>query len=105
MDPVEPAQGLYGGDPGKPLVDVHGVEQRLVETGLELVSDDEDSVLVGVEGGCCLGVRCAIHVALCVVHAVDCDGVCERDKRFEVVLAVPDPLIHSESVLDGVLPR
>ena len=47
--PVEPRQGLDRLDPGERLVDVHGVEQRLVVAGLELVRADEEAVRILLE--------------------------------------------------------
>ncbi len=47
---VEPRQSLDGVDPAKLLVDVHGVEQGLVEAGLELVRDDQKAVVGLGEG-------------------------------------------------------
>ena len=44
VDPVQPGEGLHGGDARELLIDVHRHEARLVEAGLELVRDDEDAV-------------------------------------------------------------
>ncbi len=44
MGTVEPGEGLHGLDAGELLVHVHGVEQRLVVAGLELVGADEEAV-------------------------------------------------------------
>jgi hypothetical protein len=48
---VEARQGLHRLDAREPLVDVHGVQERLVEAGLVLVGDEEHLVLVGLKGG------------------------------------------------------
>jgi probable phosphoglycerate mutase len=49
MDAVEAREGLDGRKRDQGLVDVHRVEQRLVEPGLELLGDDEHAVLGGAE--------------------------------------------------------
>ena len=72
VDPVQPRQGLHGVEATEDLVDVHGVQQRLVEPGLELFGHDQHLVVVGVEplGG--LPVREAVHAGLGeVVAAVE----------------------------------
>ena len=43
---VEAGEGLHGLDAGEHLVDVHGVQERLVVAGLELVGADEEAVRV-----------------------------------------------------------
>ena len=47
---VQAGEGLHGLDAGQPLVHVHAAEQRLVEAGLELVGDEQDLILVALEG-------------------------------------------------------
>jgi hypothetical protein len=49
VDPVQPRQGLHRRHPGQLLVDVHRVQQRLVEPGLVLLRDHEHLVLRPVE--------------------------------------------------------
>ncbi len=49
MGAVEARQGLHGGQAGEGLVDVHGVELWLVESGLELFGHHHDPELVAVE--------------------------------------------------------
>jgi hypothetical protein len=44
MGPVQPGQGLHGLDARQRLVHVHGVQQRLVVAGLELVGADQEAV-------------------------------------------------------------
>ncbi len=56
-DPVETRQGLHRSKPRQRLVDIHRVQQRLVETGLELLGHHHDLELVGVEA--CRGLAIA----------------------------------------------
>jgi hypothetical protein len=49
--PVQPRQGLHGGDTRQLLVDIHAHQQRLVEPGLELVRDDHHLKPVAGERG------------------------------------------------------
>ncbi len=49
MGPVEPREGLYRLDAGEPLVHVHRVEERLVESRLVFLGNDEDLVLFAPE--------------------------------------------------------
>ena len=49
MRAIEARQCLHGLDAGQPLVHVHGAQQRLIETGLELVRDQKDLVFVALE--------------------------------------------------------
>ena len=49
MDAVEPGEGLHSVEAGEDLVDVHGVEEWLVEPSLELLGHDEHLVLVPAE--------------------------------------------------------
>ena len=44
FSPVQPGKGLNRPDAGEDLVHVHRVHQRLVVSGLELVSADEETV-------------------------------------------------------------
>ena len=46
---VQPRQRLHGLHVRQPLVDVHRVQQRLVEARLVLLGDDQNLVLVGRE--------------------------------------------------------
>ena len=64
MDAVEAREGLDRRKPDQRLVDVHRVQQRLVEPGLELLGDDEHAVLGRREllGRSALGE--AVHVGL-----------------------------------------
>ena len=55
MGPVEAGQGLHGGESGEGLVDVHGHQLGLIETGLELLGHHHQLVLVGIEPGSGLG--------------------------------------------------
>ncbi|MEE8526764.1 MAG: hypothetical protein V3T72_22755 [Thermoanaerobaculia bacterium] len=67
---VEPRQGLHRVDASELLVDVHGVEKRLIEAGLELLGDDQEAVGIGVEGGGGLALRHAVEAGLGVGLAV-----------------------------------
>ena len=64
---VEAREGLDGMDAGELLVDVHGVEKRLVEAGLELFGDHQEAALRPVEsgGGLALG---DVSLRFCSVH-------------------------------------
>ena len=64
VDAVEARERLHRGQPDQRLVDVHRVQQRLVEAGLELLGDDQHAVLGRREllGRAALGK--AVHVGL-----------------------------------------
>ena len=47
--PVEPRQGLHRLDAGERLVHIHGVQQRFVIPGLELVGTDQEAVWILLE--------------------------------------------------------
>ncbi len=55
VSPVEPGEGLHRIHPAQLLVHVHGVEERLVEPGLELVGHHQKATLGSLEGLCGLG--------------------------------------------------
>jgi hypothetical protein len=61
---VEPRERLHRVDAAELLVHVHGVEQWLVEAGLELVGHDQESVLGTLEGLGGLRLREAVHAGL-----------------------------------------
>ena len=44
---VQTRQSLHGTDAGQRFVDIHRVQQRLIETGLELVRNDQQTVRLG----------------------------------------------------------
>ena len=64
VDAVEPGQGLHGVEAREDLVDVHGVQERLVEAGLELLGHDEHLVVVPGEALGRLGLGEAVHLGL-----------------------------------------
>ena len=88
MDPVQSGQRLDRVHPLELLVHEHGVEQRLVESGLELLRDHEDPGVVLGEpfGGVRLGE--AVHVRLRVVDAAVAHGPGESDERLHVAVPV-----------------
>ena len=68
-------------EPGERLVDVHRVQQRLVEAGLELLGDDQHLVVVASSnalGG--LGLGEAVHVRLGERVARAVDRPCRRTR-------------------------
>ena len=67
--PVEPRQGLHRLDAGQRLVHVHGVQQRLVVAGLELVRAHQEAVGVLLEAVGDLGRRQAVQRRLAELHA------------------------------------
>ncbi|MEM1332463.1 MAG: hypothetical protein AAGG08_03305 [Actinomycetota bacterium] len=93
VGPVQPGEGLHGGEPGEGLVDVHGVEPRLIESGLVLLGDDEDLPVVGVELGGRLGVGEAVDLRLGPLLAVVLERPGEGDEHTDV----------ADSVLPAVL--
>ena len=104
VDPVEPGQGLHGVQARQRLVDVHGVELRLVEAGLVLLGDDEDLVLVGVEHVGHLGLGDAVELGLGDLVAVDVELAGEGDEHADVgVAVVVDVLGQRPVVAHGVL--
>ena len=75
--------------PDEDLVHVHGVQQRLVETGLELLRHNEHAVIRGAEllGGPAFGE--AVHVGLgqrCPRAVIDLPG--ERDQCTDIVVSL-----------------
>src|SRR5262249_26277198 len=67
MNAIQAAQGLDRVDTIQPLIDVHGVEERLVEAGLELIRNDQKAIVVVLEGGGRLPLRHTVHVGFGVV--------------------------------------
>ncbi len=87
MGAVEPAQRLHGLDALELLVDVHRVQQRLVEAGLVLLRNNEDLVVI-VKDLRGLAVGEAVEVALGALSAGRVVGVqhraAERDEGADV---------------------
>ena len=89
VDTVESRQRLDGGEPAEDLVHVHGVQQRLVEAGLELLSDDQDLVVVAPEPLRGLRLRKAVHAGLGELATLVVDHLAgERDEGREVPVTV-----------------
>lgn len=61
IDAVEARKRLHGMDAAQLLIHIHGMQQRLVKAGLELVGDDQETVLVALEGLCRLRFRQVVH--------------------------------------------
>ena len=88
LDPVEPGEGLHGVEAAEHLVDVHGVQQWLVEPSLELLCDDQHLVVVGVELLRGLRVRERIHARLSEGVAGVEDLAGERHQRRHIAVFV-----------------
>ena len=82
-DTVETGQGLNGIHATQSFVDVHGVEQGLVEAGLIFVGDDQDTVFILVKLACCFPVAKAVHVGFRVILAVDGNRICEATRALK----------------------
>ena len=104
VDAVEPGQGLHGGEPAERLVDVHRVQQRLVEAGLVFLRDDEDLPVVSCEllGG--LRLREAVHVRLGPVLHPGQHRAGERDEHPDVIAVFAAVAGERLLVADGVQP-
>ena len=94
---VQPGQGLYRLHPVEPLVDIHGVQQRLVEAGLVFVGHQQHLVVRRVKpfGQLCLadglaGDDVLVHAGLGVFEARVriVHGAAEGDQRPDVGVAL-----------------
>jgi len=82
------------------------VEERLVETGLILIGDDEDLVLLSVEDvGEFRLFDAVIHPFFRVATTIVLDRPTERDERAEVVSVLLDIFVNRLLVADCVRPR
>ena len=105
MRSVEPREGLHRVHAAQLLVDVHGVEERLVEAGLELVRDDEEPAVRPLEGPRGLRLRNPVHVGLgkATAAVLHCAG--ERHQRLERMTLRRKVRVHRELVADRVEAR
>lgn len=92
-------------DAGELLVDVHGVEKRLVEAGLELFGDHQEAALRPVEGGGGLALGDVVEVLLGPLPAIVFDHVGEGDERLVGQTSFPDLGAQGEDVTHRVLAR
>lgn len=101
---------MDGLDSGKGFIDKHGVEQGLVESGLEFVGDEEDLIIVTLElFGNFRGLNAAIHTGFgefSFGKVIEGDGTGEDDEGFNIGVAfVLNVAIESQIILDGVFAR
>ena len=59
---------MYSIDAAQLLIHIHRVQQRLIKARLELVRDDQDTILMLLERLCCLRLREAVHMRLGIVN-------------------------------------
>ena len=108
MRAVQAGERLHGLDAGEPLVDVHAAQQRLIEAGLELVGDEQDLILVALEGFAdvaALQVRVerragfgeGIRARFLVVHLAG-----ERHQRADLVAVLLDVFVDGELPAHGL---
>ena len=114
-DPVEPRQRLHGLHPVEALVDVHGLQEGLVEAGLVFLGHQQDLVVGRVEpprqrsladrlARHDVGVHGGLGEILAGVGVVD--GAAERHQRMHVVVAVLcDVALEGLHVAHRVQPR
>ena len=105
MRPVEPREGLNRVDPAELLVDVHRVEERLVEPGLKLVRDHEEPVLRPFEGPRRLRFRRSVHAGFGIPPAPVLNRAGERDQRLERMTLRREVRVHGELVAHCVEAR
>ena len=95
---VQPRQGLHGLDAAQLAVHVHGAQQRLVETSLELIGHQQDAELRRGEGLAQVApLKAWVHVgfgewvraAFRVVHLAR-----EGDQQADAVALPPDVVVH-----------
>ena len=113
--PVQAGQGLHGLHAVEPLVHVHGAKQRLVETGLVLVGDQQDLVVGRLEtlrqllladrlAGHAVGVHARFGVFEAGLRVLD--RAAERHQRAHVGVAVlGDVALERQHVAHGVQAR
>ena len=105
VNAVQPRQGLHRVQPSEGLVDVHRVQQRLIETGLELLRNDQHLILVGVETLRCFGIRESVHPSFGELGAIVEHFAGERHQRLQVrVLLLPQVLIDGLFVTHSMQP-
>ena len=99
--PVEARQGLHRLDAGQRLVHVHGVQQRLVVTGLELVRAHQEAVGVLLEPAGDLRRRQAVQRRLAQLRAAVLVLPGEGDQGLIAALALGQVVADGVVVLDG----
>ena len=111
MNAVQAGEGLDRVDPAELLVDVHRVQQRLVEAGLELVGHHEEPVhrLLELRGRLAfadhLVLAHRVHPGLGVGLASVLDTARERDERLPRMTALLEVPIQRKLVAHGVQTR
>ena len=102
--PVEPRQGLDRPDSREGLVDVHGVEERFVVSGLlELVRADEEAVRVFLKPLGDLGRGEAVQAGLAHLLPAEVGFAREGDDRLVGALALLQVVADGVEVLDRAL--
>ena len=100
---VEPRQRLHRLDAGEPLVDVHRMEQRLIEAGLILLGHQQHLILRGREAfRQLLLAHAGVHLFLGVGRAGDpvvLDRARKRDQRLDRIALARD--IAVEALLEA----
>ena len=66
---VEARQGLHGFQVRQPLIDEHGVQKRLIKSGLVLFCDDQDLIFGSGKTAGQFALANAVHPGFCVMHA------------------------------------
>ena len=102
---VEPRQRLHGVHAAELLVHVHRMQQRLVESGLELVGHDQEALLVRIEGLGRLRLRKAVHAGLGVIPVAILDGAGECHQRLERITSLGEIGVHRQLVAHRVQTR
>ena len=81
------------------------MQQRLIESGLELVGHNQESLVGRVEGLGRLRLRESVHTGLGVVPAAILDGAGERHQRLERITSVREIGVHRQLVAHRVEAR
>ena len=98
--PVEARQGLRRLDAGQRLVHVHGVQQRLVVAGLELVRAHQEAVAILLEPLGDLPRGQAVQRRFAYLRAAVLVLAGEGDQRLVAALALPQVAADGMVVLD-----
>ena len=93
---------MHGSHAPEFLIDVHGVQERLIEARLKLIGDDHQLAFIPLERVGGLRVGEAVHVGFGVVLASITHGAGECDKTFELIPLRLEALVHGSPVTNSV---
>jgi len=103
-NPVEPREGLHRMQAFEAFIHIHGVQQGLIEAGLEFFGHNQNPVFIQLEGGGGLRFGDAVHAALGIFNPAIFDGAREGHQRPEGIAMLLQVGIYRLFVAHGVQP-